>query len=437
MPETKNVVFIKDLSAHVGKEVTIQGWMYNKRSGKGIQFLQLRDGSGMVQGIVFDKTESSELFKTANSLTMETSLKVTGGVTKHPKHDDVFELQVTNIKIVTLAKDDYPIAKKEHGIDFLLENRHLWLRSSKQWATMRVRDEIIWAIREYMRKNDFTLIDAPILTKTACEGTTDLFHVDYFEEDAYLTQSGQLYTEAGEYALGKTYCFGPTFRAEKSKTRRHLTEFWMVEPEIPFMEFDELMDFEEDFLWYILQSVLKNRKKELEILERDISFLEGIKRPFPRASYDEAIKILQESGKSDIKAGDDFGADDETLLSEHFKAPLFIHHFPTSLTSFFQAPDPKNPKLTLNVDLIAPEGYGELIGGGSQRSHDLELLEKRIKDKKIEKKAYEWYLDTLRYGGIPHCGFGMGLERCVAWICGTPHVREAIPFPRTINRIWP
>ena len=432
-----NKVLIKDLSDHVDKEVTIQGWMFNKRGGKGIHFLQLRDGTGYIQGIVFDKSEASDLFKTADSLTMESSLKVTGKVAAHPKKEDVFELQVTDIEIITLAADDYPIAKKEHGPDFLLENRHLWLRSKRQWATMRIRDEIVWAIREYMHKNDFTLVDAPILTKTACEGTTDLFHVDYFDTDAYLTQSGQLYTEAGEYALGRTYCFGPTFRAEKSKTRRHLTEFWMIEPEMPFMEFEELIEFEEDFLWYILQSVLKNRRKELEVLERDIAFLEGIKRPFSSISYDEAIEILQKSGKSDIKPGDDFGADDETLLAEHFKAPLFVHHFPTSLTSFFQAPDPNNPKLTLNVDLIAPEGYGELIGGGSQRSHDLELMEKRMKEKKIDKKEYEWYLDTLRYGGIPHCGFGMGLERCVAWLCGSQHVREAIPFPRTLNRITP
>jgi len=434
MPKT---TYIKDLGEHVGKEVTIQGWMYNKRGGKGIQFLQLRDGTGTTQGVVFDKSEETPLFKTADSLTMESSLTVTGEVTAHPKKEDTFELQVSAIEIITLAKDDYPIAKKEHGIDFLLEKRHLWLRSSKQWANMRIRDEVVWAIREYMRNNDFTLIDAPILTKTACEGTTDLFHVEYFDSDAYLSQSGQLYTEAGEYALGKTYCFGPTFRAEKSKTRRHLTEFWMIEPEVPFMEFDELMDFEEDFLWHILQSVLKNRRKELEVLERDIEFLDNIKKPFPRITYHEAIKILQDSGKSDIKDGDDFGADDETYLAEHFKAPVFVHHFPTSLTSFFQAPDPENPDLTLNVDLIAPEGYGEMIGGGSERSYDMELLEKRMKDKKIDSKDYEWYLDTIRYGGIPHCGFGMGLERCVAWLCGTPHVREAIPFPRTMNRITP
>ena len=434
MPDT---VPIQDLSNHVDQEVKIQGWMYNKRGGKGIFFLQLRDGTDRVQGIVFDKSEETELYKIADSLTMESSLEVIGKVSAHPKHEGVYELQVSEIVIITLAQDDYPIAKKEHGTDFLLENRHLWLRSHKQWANMRIRDEIVWSIRTYMHDNQFTLVDAPILTKTACEGTTDLFHVEYFDTDAYLSQSGQLYTEAAEYALGKTYCFGPTFRAEKSKTRRHLTEFWMVEPEMPFMKFDKLMDFEEDFLWFILQNVLKNRRKELEATERDIEFLENIKRPFPRLSYHEAIKLLQESGKSDIKEGEDFGADDETYLANHFKSPIFVHRFPTSLTSFFQAPDPENPDLTLNVDLIAPEGYGELIGGGSERSHDLPLLEKRIKEKKIGREDYEWYLDTLRYGGIPHCGFGMGLERCVAWLSGAPHVRETIPFPRMINRICP
>ncbi|KKQ70858.1 MAG: asparaginyl-tRNA synthetase, asparaginyl-tRNA synthetase [Candidatus Peregrinibacteria bacterium GW2011_GWC2_39_14] len=430
-------IFINQAADFVGQEITIRGWMFNKRSSGKIHFLELRDGTGEIQGIVFVNAVSPEVFEKAGKLTIESSAAFTGTISKHPKLENTFELQVKDIEIYCIAPDDYPIGKKEHGPDFLLENRHLWLRSKKQWANMRIRDEIIWAIREYMRKNEFTLVDAPILTKTACEGTTDLFHVDYFESDAYLSQSGQLYTEAAEYALGKTYCFGPTFRAEKSKTRRHLTEFWMIEPEVPFMKFDELMDFEEDFLWYVLQSVLKNRRKELEVTERDISFLENIKRPFPRITYHEAIKILQESGKSDIKDGDDFGADDETYIAEHFKAPVFIHRFPTSLTSFFQEPDPNNPNVTLNVDLIAPEGYGELIGGGSQRSYNLELLEKRIAEEKMERKDYAWYLDTMKYGGMPHCGFGMGLERCVAWLTGSQHVRETIPFPRTINRICP
>lgn len=288
-----------------------------------------------------------------------------------------------------------------------------------------------------MKDNGFVLVDAPILTKTACENTTELFRVDYFEGDAYLSQSGQLYTEACEYALGRTYCFGPTFRAEKSKTRRHLTEFWMIEPEIPFMEFEELIDFEEDFFWYILQSVLENRQEELKVLERDVEFLKNIKRPFDRLSYDEAIKTLREKCGSDVAWGDDLGADDETKLTKLFNGPLFVHRYPVGMTSFFMEPDPNNDKLTLNVDLLAPEGYGEVIGGGSQRSINLELLEKRIKDQEINRKEYEWYLDLVKFGGVPHCGFGMGVERCVAWLCGTEHVRETIPFPRTIYRIVP
>ena len=431
------VVSIKDLKDHVDKEVKIQGWMFNKRGSGKIYFLQLRDGSGMTQGIVSASEVSAEVLENAEKLTMESSLKVTGSVSQHPKHDDVFEIQVSDIEIVQLVEGDYPISKKEHGTDFLLENRHLWIRSKKQWAALRVRDEVVWAIRSYMRENDFTLVDAPILTRTACEDSTELFHVDYFEEDAYLTQSGQLYVEACEYSLGKTYCFGPTFRAEKSKTRRHLTEFWMIEPEMPFMEFDELIEFQEDFMWFILQRVLKNCRKELEMLERDVEFLENIKRPFDRISYDEAIEILEKSGKSDLKWGEDFGADDETMLAEHFKGPVFVHRFPRAITSFFMEEDPENEKLTLNVDLIGPEGYGEIIGGGAQRIGDAKKLEKRIEDEGLNREEYAWYLDLLKYGGVPHCGFGMGLERCVAWLCGIKHVRETIPFPRMLNRITP
>lgn len=430
-------MFIKDLKNYVGEEVEIQGWMYNKRGSGKMYFLQLRDGTGFVQGVVVQSEVSSEVFEVAEALKMESSLKVKGKVSAHPKREGVFELQVTSLEAISIPDEDYPIAKKEHGIDFLLDNRHLWLRSKKQWATLRVRDEICWAIRKYMRDNGFVLVDAPILTQTACENTTELFHVDYFENDAYLSQSGQLYTEACEYALGRTYCFGPTFRAEKSKTRRHLTEFWMIEPEIPFMEFEEFIGFEEDFLWNILQSVLENCQQELAILERDVEFLKNIKRPFDRISYDEAVKLLQEKGDSDVKWGDDLGADDETFLTEQFSGPLFVHRYPSRMTSFFMEPDPGNDKLTLNVDLLAPEGYGELIGGGAQRSVNLELLEKRIKEQKIDRREYEWYLDLVKFGGVPHCGFGMGLERCVAWLCGSKHVREAIPFPRTIYRLTP
>lgn len=429
--------FIKDLSAHIDKEVQIQGWMYNKRESKKLYFLQLRDGTGMVQGIVYEPDVKPEVFQKAAELTMESAVRITGKVSQHPKHPDTYELQISDIEIVQLAKDDYPIAKKEHGIDFLLENRHLWVRSKKQWAALRVRDESVWAIRKYMRDNGFVLVDAPILTKTVCENSTDLFHVDYFEEDAYLSQSGQLYTEACEYSLGRTYCFGPVFRAEKSKTRRHLTEFWMIEPEMPFMKFEDLIEFQEDFIWAILQSVLKNCKKELEILERDIEFLEKIKRPFKKISYDEAIEILEKSGKSDIKWGADFGGDDETILTEDCNGPVFVHRFPQKITSFFMEPDPNDDRLTLNVDLLGPEGYGEIIGGGAQRIGDYQLLNKRIKEQNLNREEYGWYLDLLKYGGVPHCGFGMGLERCVAWLCGMHHVRETIPFPRMLNRITP
>ena len=340
-------VLTKDLKDHQGKEVSLKGWIYNIRSSGKLFFLQFRDGYGYIQAIVVQKEVNENVWKKAEELTMESSVELIGEVSKHPKKDE-YELQVKDIKIYQVA-EEYPISKKEHGPDFLLDNRHLWLRSKKQWAIMRIRDEIIWAIRKYMHDNGFVQVDAPILTHTACEGTTDLFHVDYFDNDAYLSQSGQLYTEAAEYALGKTYCFGPTFRAEKSKTRAHLTEFWMFEPEVPFMEFEELIEFEEDIMWTIIQSVLKNKKYELEILGRDIKKLENIKRPFVRLSYQEAIEILQKTGKSDIKDGDDFGADDEAILTKKYDRPLFIHHFPTSLTSFFMEPDPKNDKLTLNV----------------------------------------------------------------------------------------
>ena len=430
-------VLIQNIKNHVGKEVTIQGWLYNKRSSGKLHFLQIRDGSGFIQGIVFQDDVTPELFKKAEKLKQESAIKITGSVTKHPKKANVYELQVKKIEILQEPTQNYPISKKEHGLDFLLDHRHLWLRSRRQWAIMRIRDEIIWAIRKYLHDNDFTLVDAPILTQSPCEASTELFHVDYYENDAYLSQSGQLYVEACEYSLGKTYCFGPTFRAEKSKTRRHLTEFWMVEPEIPFMEFEELIEFEEDFMWHIIQSVLENCRQELELLERNIGFLENIKRPFNRITYHEAIEILQKSGESDIKMGADLGADDETLLTKKFNGPLFVHRFPTSLTNFFMEPDPKNDQLTLNVDLLAPEGYGEVIGGGAQHSVNLELIEKRIKAQKIKKQDYEWYLDLIRFGGVPHCGFGMGLERCVTWLSGVKHVREAIPFPRTIHRLKP
>ena len=429
--------YISQIAEQVGKSVTLKGWVYNFRSSGGLYFLQIRDGSGFIQAVVEKKSVAESVWADCEKMTLETSVEVTGKVSAHPKQVGVFELQVEDIKVIQVAAEDYPISKKEHGPEFLLDNRHLCLRSPKQWAIMRVRDGVEWAIRKFMKDNGFVLVDAPILTKSACEGTTTLFKVDYYGGDAYLSQSGQLYTEACEYSLGRTYCFGPTFRAEKSKTRKHLTEFWMVEPEMPFMKFDELLDFEEEFLWYILQYVLKNCRVELDILERDVSFLENIKRPFDRLTYHEAIKILQESGESEIKDGDDLGAADETILTTKFKGPVLVHRFPTSLTNFFMEHDPKNSKVTLNVDMLAPEGYGEVIGGGAQRIGDPELLKSRMAAEGLKADDYGWYLDLLKYGGVPHCGFGLGLERCVAWLCGIKHIRETIPFPRMMNRLKP
>jgi asparaginyl-tRNA synthetase len=411
--------------------------MCNKRSSGQLVFMEIRDGTGFLQAIVDRGSVTPEVWNCCLELTMESSVAVTGRVAAHPKKPEELELHVSSLVVISKAREDYPISKKAHGPDFLLSHRHLWLRSRRQWAIMRVRDEIVWCIRRYMRDNGFVLVDAPIITKTACEGTTDLFQVDYFGEEAFLSQSGQLYTEAAEYALGRTYCFGPTFRAEKSKTRRHLTEFWMVEPEMPFMEFEELLDFEEDFLWNIVQGVLAKCRKELTVLERDLSALEAISRPFSRITYTDAVNLLASSGRSDIKWGEGFGADDESYLSEHFRAPVLVTKFPTSLTSFFIQSDPNDERLSLNVDLLAPEGYGELIGGGAQRCADPSILESRLAAQNIPSAAYEWYLDTSRYGGVPHCGFGMGLERCVAWICGLQHVRESIPFPRMLNRVTP
>lgn len=402
-----------------------------------MSFLQLRDGTGFVQAIVNRRDVSEETWDLCSQLRTESAISVKGLIAAHPKHPEEAEIQVAHVEMIGPADEEYPISKKSHGPDFLLSHRHLWLRSKRQWAIMRIRDQIVWSIREFMRDQGFVLVDAPILTKTACEGTTDLFAVDYFGETAYLSQSGQLYTEAAEYALGKTYCFGPTFRAEKSKTRRHLTEFWMIEPEIPFMRFEELLDFEEEFLTHIVSGVLSQRKDELSVLGRDLAALERIQPPFTRMTYTEAIDILKKSQKSDIKWGEGLGADDETYLSEHFDGPVLVQKFPAELTSFFIERDPENANLALNVDLLAPEGYGELIGGGAQRCCDVAKLEGHLREEKADLKAYSWYLDTARFGGVPHCGFGMGLERCVTWICGLEHVRESIPFPRMLNRITP
>jgi len=427
-------VYIRDIAAYDGQEVTIKGWLYNKRDKGRLQFLILRDGTGSIQGVAFQKEMSEEAFEAARAATQESSLIATGMVHADDRAPGGYELSLTNVEIVQLAQD-YPITPKEHGVDFLMDNRHLWLRSSQQWAVLRIRATVVKAIRDYLDDHGFTLVDAPVLTPNACEGTTTLFETEYFGEKAYLTQSGQLYNEATIGAFGKTYCFGPAFRAEKSKTRRHLIEFWMVEPEMAYADLDECMRVEEAFVSYIVQQVLDKNSPELDILERDKSILEGIVAPFPRITYTEALKIVEEAGL-ELPWGEDFGAPHETAISDHFGRPVFVHRYPTRCKAFYMEPDPEDPELSLSVDLLAPEGYGEIIGGG-QRIADLDLLEKRIEEHNLPKEAFAWYLDLRRYGSVPHSGFGLGVERTVSWICGIHHIRETIPFPRTLGRIYP
>lgn len=429
-------VFIKDIKDHVGKDVTIQGWMYNKRGSGKIHFLQLRDGTGLIQGIAFKGAVSDEVFAKCEELTMESSMRVTGEVTAHPKHDDVFELQIKDIEIIHLNTEEYPISKKDHGPDFLLNNRHLWLRSKKQWAIQRVRNTIINATYEYLNQTGFTKFDSPILTPNACEGTTELFEVEYFEEgSAYLSQSGQLYLEAGIYSLGRCFDFGPVFRAEKSKTRRHLTEFWMMDAEAAFVEHEENMKIQEELVVHIVKKVLEINKKDLEYLERDIEPLKKIKAPFIRKTHAEVVKELQEMG-SDIGDRDDLGADDETMLTKKYDKPIFVEKYPAEVKAFYMKRDPQDESVVLGSDLLAPEGYGEVIGG-SQREDNYDVLLKRIKEEKLPEDAFSWYLDLRKYGSVPHSGFGYGLERLTCWMCGINHIRETIPFPRVINRLTP
>jgi len=424
----------QNLPQYLGKEVTLYGWLYNKRSSGKLHFLQLRDGSAVIQCVVFKGDVSEAVFEAADKVAQESSICVVGEVKEDKRSPLGFEIGVKDFEVLHAAVD-YPITPKDHGTAFLMDHRHLWLRSSRQHAIIRIRAEIIRAIREYFDTHDFTLVDAPIFTPNACEGTTNLFETNYFDTQAYLTQSGQLYMEAAAAAFGKAYCFGPTFRAEKSKTRRHLTEFWMVEPEVAFMTLDEDMDLAEDFVFHIVHSVLKNRRKELEQLERNIEALEKIQLPFPRITYDEAVKILQDAGNP-FEWGDDFGADEETIISQHFDRPVMIHRYPSEIKAFYMKPDPANPKLSLNVDMIAPEGYGEMIGGG-QREDDLDVLLSKIKAHGLPEEAFKWYLDLRKYGSFTHAGFGLGVERTVAWICGIHHVRETIPFPRLMDRLSP
>ena len=430
-------VHVADISKHEGKEVTLHGWLYNRRSSGKLHFLQVRDGTGIIQCVVFKGNVTPELFAEADHLPQETSLTVTGLVKKDDRSPIGFELDVKGLQVVAKPAREYPIGHKEHGVAFLMEQRHLWLRSQRQTVIMKVRHTVVKAIRDFFDDRGFTLMDAPIFTPAACEGTSTLFEVPYFDMGkAFLTQSGQLYSEAAAMALGKVYCFGPTFRAEKSKTRRHLTEFWMVEPEVAYMDLDGDMELMEQFVSYVVQTALEKHKKELvSVLERDVSKLENVKPPFPRITYTEAVEVLQKAGHP-MKWGDDIGGDEETVLAKAYDRPVMVHRYPAAMKAFYFKKDPQNADVALGCDVLAPEGYGEIIGGG-QREDDLEVLEKAIEHHKLPKEAFEWYLDLRRYGTVPHAGFGMGVERCVAWICGLHHVRETIPFARMMERITP
>jgi asparaginyl-tRNA synthetase len=433
--------FINQLAEHVGNEVTLKGWLYNMRSSGKILFPQLRDGTGLVQGVVLKNSVTPEVWEALKGLGQESALTIRGTVRADARAPGGYEIDVLDAEVLDEVHD-YPITPKEHGTEFLMDHRHLWLRSRRQHAILKVRHTVVKAVRDFLDNDGFTLADSPIFTPAACEGTTTLFEVDYFDgEKAYLTQSGQLYNEATAAAFGKAYCFGPTFRAEKSKTRRHLTEFWMVEPEMAFARLEDVMQLAERMLGYIAERVLENRGEELKILERDTSKLEAIVPPFPRMHYDDAVKLLQEGhGKGEMESrfewGGDFGAPDETYLSAHFDKPLMVHHYPAEVKAFYMARDEERNELALGVDVLAPEGYGEVIGGG-ERATSLEFLKEQIALHQLPQEAFEWYLDLRRYGSVPHAGFGMGIERCTAWMCGIEHIRETIPFPRLMYRLRP
>lgn len=432
------VIRISDAKNHVDQEATIQGWMYNKREAGGgnLFFLQLRDGHGFMQGVISKNDVSADVFEKAGRVVMEASIEITGKITQHPKKEEVFEMQVADLKILQNPPDEYPISKKEHGPDFLLDKRHLWLRSGKQWAIQRVRNTIINATYEYFNQNGFIKIDSPIFTPNACEGTTELFEVPYFDEgSAYLTQSGQLYIEAAIMSHGRVFDFGPVFRAEKSKTRRHLTEFWMMDAEMAFTDHEGNLKIQEELICHIVAKVLDQNRKELEILERNIEPLTKIQAPFIRKTHAEVIEELRGMG-SDIGDMDDLGADDETLMTQKYEKPIFVEKYPTVVKAFYMKRDPKDPLRVLNADLLAPEGYGEIIGG-SQREDDYDVLLERINEHKLDPSVFEWYLDLRKYGSVPHSGFGYGLERITCWVTGTHHIRETIPFPRMISRLTP
>ena len=428
-------VYIEDIGRHEGEEVTIKGWLHNRRSSGKIHFLILRDGTGFIQAVMSKAAVGDELFTRADHLSQETSVIVTGAARADKRAPSGYEIDVKNLQVVG-ESHDFPITPKEHGVDYLLDRRHLWIRTERQQAILRIRHEIINAVRDFFNSRGFILADTPIFTPAACEGTTTLFPAQYFEEQtAYLTQSGQLYNEANAMALGRVYCFGPTFRAEKSKTRRHLTEFWMVEPEMAYADLDDVMALAEDLIVAVVGRVLDKRARELKTIERDVSKLESVQKPFPRISYDEAVKRLQAKALP-IEWGGDFGGPDETTLSEEFDRPVMVHRYPAAVKAFYMKPDPERPELALGVDVLAPEGYGEIIGGG-ERLADLDLLLQRIKEHDLPQDAFEWYLDLRRYGTVPHGGFGMGIERVVSWICKLEHVRETIPYPRMLYRLYP
>ena len=437
------VTTIAEIGKHEGQTVTLRGWLYNLRESGKLLFPQFRDGSGVIQGVVPKNAVTPEVFEAIKTLTQESSVIIEGKVRADKRAPGGYELDVVNVQVVQRVpeSDPYPITPKEHGTEFLMEHRHLWVRSQRQASILRVRAEIVKAVRDFFDERGFTLTDPPILTPAACEGTSTLFPVDYFEEQAYLTQSGQLYIEATAMALGKVYSFGPTFRAEKSKTRRHLTEFWMVEPEIAYGELDDLMDLAENLISFMVQRCVERRRADLQAIGRDISRLEKITPPFPRISYDDAVKNLQEGhAKGALEAnfewGGDLGSPDETYLSAQFDKPVMVHRYPAKVKAFYMEPDPQRPELALCVDVLAPEGYGEIIGG-SQRMASHELLLQRIREHGLPEEAFKWYLDLRKYGSVPHSGFGMGIERAVAWICGLEHVRETIPFPRMLHRLYP
>jgi asparaginyl-tRNA synthetase len=442
-PMSSPVTTIVEVGKHEGQAVTIRGWLYNLRESGKLLFPQFRDGSGVIQGVVPKNAVAPEVFEAVKTLTQESSVIVEGKVRADKRAPSGYELDVSNVQVIQRVPDSepYPITPKEHGVEFLMEHRHLWVRSQRQAAILRVRAEIIKAARDFLDERGFTLTDPPILTPAACEGTSTLFPVDYFDEQAYLTQSGQLYIEATAMALGKVYSFGPTFRAEKSKTRRHLTEFWMVEPEVAYAELDDLMELAENLLSFIAKRCVERRRADLQTIGRDVSKLEKIEAPFPRISYDDAVKNLQEGHakgalENKFEWGGDLGSPDETYLSAQFDKPVMVHRYPAKVKAFYMEPDPQRPELALCVDVLAPEGYGEIIGG-SQRMASLDLLRQRIHEHGLPQEAFKWYLDLRRYGSVPHGGFGMGIERVVAWICGLEHVRETIPFPRMLNRLYP